>query len=252
MHFGLVRGPKTKHRDRLSFIFAVSVLQEAQQWNLKLKTFLYIYMTTIVWNLFFNIYITHRNLLNKMISCTFVLKQVYLYYRAALTFRINESALYNKNQNSVISMNEFILFKQFTFLFSRTFSFGIFKSRICINITHKQILHIRHETWHFLPVSAVSLSYFIISGTKSDLRVEAHKCVTTAEGEEMKKMIRAVSYVECSSKYQWNVDKVFETAMLSVFRQERPKKRHNNSCSIFWLYTLLVSRGRLSLVADWL
>lgn len=73
---------------------------------------------------------------------------------------------------------------------------------------------------------------FSVLGTKSDLRVEAQKCVTTAEGEQMRKLVKAVGYVECSSKYQWNVDKVFETAMLSLFTQEKRQKKRSSSCMI--------------------
>lgn len=80
----------------------------------------------------------------------------------------------------------------------------------------------------------VLLTLPLVLGTKSDLRVEAQKCVTTTEGEQMRKLLKAVGYVECSSKYQWNVDKVFETAMLSLFTppEKRQRKKQTSSCVI--------------------
>lgn len=63
--------------------------------------------------------------------------------------------------------------------------------------------------------------------------MEGRKCVMPVEGERMKQLIKAVAYVECSAKYKWNVDKVFETAMLSLFTSERKqRKKRGSNCVI--------------------
>ncbi|OWM77391.1 hypothetical protein CDL15_Pgr016788 [Punica granatum] len=44
-------------------------------------------------------------------------------------------------------------------------------------------------------------------------------------GEELKKMIGAVTYIECSSKTQQNVKAVFDAAIKVALRPPKPKKR---------------------------
>ncbi|RHN62326.1 putative P-loop containing nucleoside triphosphate hydrolase [Medicago truncatula] len=45
------------------------------------------------------------------------------------------------------------------------------------------------------------------------------------QGEELKKMIGAVSYIECSSKTQQNVKVVFDAAIKIALRPPKPKKK---------------------------
>ncbi|KAJ6855643.1 rac-like GTP-binding protein RAC2 [Populus alba x Populus x berolinensis] len=49
--------------------------------------------------------------------------------------------------------------------------------------------------------------------------------ITTAQGEELKKMIGAAVYLECSSKTQQNVKGVFDAAIKVVLQPPKPKKR---------------------------
>ncbi|KAB5530014.1 hypothetical protein DKX38_020095 [Salix brachista] len=45
------------------------------------------------------------------------------------------------------------------------------------------------------------------------------------QGEELKKMIGAAVYIECSSKTQQNVKAVFDAAIKVVLQPPRPKKK---------------------------
>ncbi|KAG5010675.1 hypothetical protein JHK87_019190 [Glycine soja] len=45
------------------------------------------------------------------------------------------------------------------------------------------------------------------------------------KGEELKKMIGAVTYIECSSKTQQNVKTVFDAAIKVALRPPKPKKK---------------------------
>ncbi|KAL0657437.1 hypothetical protein Bca4012_078022 [Brassica carinata] len=49
--------------------------------------------------------------------------------------------------------------------------------------------------------------------------------ITTAQGEELRKMIGAVRYLECSSKTQQNVKSVFDTAIRVALRPPKAKKK---------------------------
>lgn len=68
-------------------------------------------------------------------------------------------------------------------------------------------------------------------GTKCDLRQVVKDSVTPTAGEELKKKIKADYYIECSSKFMWNVDSVFEAALkIAVNNKISTKKVHKNSC----------------------
>ncbi|MBA0724188.1 hypothetical protein Golax_020895 [Gossypium laxum] len=45
------------------------------------------------------------------------------------------------------------------------------------------------------------------------------------QGEELKKMIGAVTYIECSSKTQQNVKAVFDAAIKVALRPPKPKRK---------------------------
>ncbi|KAL0889274.1 hypothetical protein Bca101_013257 [Brassica carinata] len=49
--------------------------------------------------------------------------------------------------------------------------------------------------------------------------------IATAQGEELRKMIGAVRYLECSSKTQQNVKAVFDTAIRVALRPPKAKKK---------------------------
>ncbi|KAI3697895.1 hypothetical protein L6452_30998 [Arctium lappa] len=80
------------------------------------------------------------------------------------------------------------------------------------NIYRKWILELRH----YAPSVPI-----VLVGTKLDLREDMEYLsnhpdaapVTTSEGEDLKNMIGAAAYVECSSKTQKNVKVVFDTAI---------------------------------------
>ncbi|RVW42518.1 Rac-like GTP-binding protein RAC1 [Vitis vinifera] len=83
----------------------------------------------------------------------------------------------------------------------------------------------------------------ILVGTKLDLRDDKQFFVdhpgavpiTTAQGEELKKVIGAPAYIECSSKTQQNVKAVFDAAIKVVLqppKQKKKKKKTQKTCSI--------------------
>ncbi|KAI8545518.1 hypothetical protein RHMOL_Rhmol07G0045900 [Rhododendron molle] len=49
--------------------------------------------------------------------------------------------------------------------------------------------------------------------------------ISTAQGEELKKQIGAVAYLECSSKTQQNVKAVFDAAIKVVLQPPKPKRQ---------------------------
>ncbi|XWS18463.1 hypothetical protein CRYUN_Cryun32bG0045700 [Craigia yunnanensis] len=73
----------------------------------------------------------------------------------------------------------------------------------------------------------------VLVGTKLDLRDDKKflsdhtgaTAITTSQGEELKKMIGAVTYIECSSKTQQNVKAVFDVAIKVALRPPKPKKK---------------------------
>ncbi|RWW21032.1 hypothetical protein GW17_00014817 [Ensete ventricosum] len=59
--------------------------------------------------------------------------------------------------------------------------------------------------------------------------------ISTAQGEELKKVIGASAYIECSSKTQQNVKTVFDAAIKVVLQPPKQKKKKGGvqkSCSI--------------------
>ncbi|KAJ6763942.1 RAC-LIKE GTP-BINDING PROTEIN 7 [Salix purpurea] len=92
------------------------------------------------------------------------------------------------------------------------------------NIAKKWISELRH----YAPTVPV-----VLVGTKLDLRNDKQYLmdhpgatpITSAQGEELKKMIGAAVYIECSSKTQQNVKAVFDAAIKVVLQPPRPKKK---------------------------
>ncbi|CAI8612510.1 unnamed protein product [Vicia faba] len=83
----------------------------------------------------------------------------------------------------------------------------------------------------------------ILVGTKLDLRDDKQFFVdhpgavpiTTAQGEELRKLINAPAYIECSSKSQQNVKAVFDAAIRVVLqppKQKKKKSKAQKACSI--------------------
>ncbi|KAK4767347.1 hypothetical protein SAY86_015097 [Trapa natans] len=95
------------------------------------------------------------------------------------------------------------------------------------------------ELQHYSPGIPV-----VLVGTKSDLREDKHflanhpglVTVTTAQGEELQKLIRATYYIECSSKTQQNVKAVFDAAIKAVInpphkeQEMKMKPRQRQGC----------------------
>ncbi|CAI0557842.1 unnamed protein product [Linum tenue] len=80
-----------------------------------------------------------------------------------------------------------------------------------------------HKKWipelrHYAPNVPI-----LLVGTKLDHPGAAP--ITTAQGEELKKVVGAVAYIECSSKTQQNVKTVFDTAIKIVLRPQKPKRK---------------------------
>ncbi|TQD82370.1 hypothetical protein C1H46_032062 [Malus baccata] len=103
------------------------------------------------------------------------------------------------------------------------------------NVAKKWVPELRH----YAPSVPI-----ILVGTKLDLRDDRQFFVdhpgavpiTTAQGEELKKLIGAPVYIECSSKTQQNVKAVFDAAIKVVLqppKQKKKKKRKaQKACSI--------------------
>ncbi|EYU18069.1 hypothetical protein MIMGU_mgv1a020833mg [Erythranthe guttata] len=83
----------------------------------------------------------------------------------------------------------------------------------------------------------------VLVGTKLDLRDDKQFFVdhpgavpiTAAQGEELRKLIGAPAYIECSSKTQENVKAVFDAAIKVVLQPPKQKKKKGKAqkgCSI--------------------
>ncbi|KAF8408988.1 hypothetical protein HHK36_005059 [Tetracentron sinense] len=79
------------------------------------------------------------------------------------------------------------------------------------NISKKWIPELRH----YAPTVPI-----LLVGTKLGFNAGI-----IGQGEELKKMIGAAFYIECSSKTQQNVKAVFDAAIKVVLRPSKPKKR---------------------------
>ncbi|CAI0435162.1 unnamed protein product [Linum tenue] len=92
------------------------------------------------------------------------------------------------------------------------------------NIAKKWIPELRH----YAPGVPI-----ILVGTKLDHPGAVP--ITTAQGEELKKLIGAPAYIECSSKTQQNVKAVFDAAIKVVLqppKQKKKKRKGQKNCSI--------------------
>ncbi|KAK0581182.1 hypothetical protein LWI29_011093 [Acer saccharum] len=84
------------------------------------------------------------------------------------------------------------------------------------------------ELRHYAPSVPI-----VLVGTKQDLREDRQfqldypgACIiSTEQGQELKKQIGALAYVECSSKTQQNVKAVFDAAIKAVLQPPKPKKQ---------------------------
>ncbi|GER50246.1 Rac-like GTP-binding protein [Striga asiatica] len=76
----------------------------------------------------------------------------------------------------------------------------------------------------------------ILVGTKLDLRDDEHlfadhseaEPISTVQGEELRRISGANSYIECSAKTQQNVKAVFDAAIKAVLQQTKHKKKMVN------------------------
>ncbi|KAH9759177.1 Rac-like GTP-binding protein 5 [Citrus sinensis] len=106
------------------------------------------------------------------------------------------------------------------------------------NVAKKWIPELRH----YAPGVPI-----ILVGTKLDLRDDKQFFIdhpgavpiTTAQGEELRKLIGSPAYIECSSKTQQNVKAVFDAAIKVVLqppKQKKKKKKSHRACSILINY----------------
>ncbi|KAA8515819.1 hypothetical protein F0562_018570 [Nyssa sinensis] len=92
------------------------------------------------------------------------------------------------------------------------------------NISKKWVPELRH----YAPSMPI-----VLVGTKLDLREDKQfqmdypgaYTISTEQGEELKKQIGAVAYLECSSKTQQNVKAVFDAAIKVVLQPPKLKKQ---------------------------
>ncbi|KAF8412483.1 hypothetical protein HHK36_000448 [Tetracentron sinense] len=100
-------------------------------------------------------------------------------------------------------------------------------------ISRPSFENIRKKKWvpelrHYAPSVPI-----VLVGTKLDLREDKQfyinhpgACtISTEQGEELKKQIGALAYVECSSKTQQNVKAVFDAAIKVVLQPPKLKKQ---------------------------
>ncbi|PUZ77487.1 hypothetical protein GQ55_1G375600 [Panicum hallii var. hallii] len=100
------------------------------------------------------------------------------------------------------------------------------------------------ELQHYAPAVPI-----VLVGTKLDLREDKHYLmdhpglvpVTTAQGEELRRQIGAMYYIECSSKTQQNVKAVFDAAIKVVIQpptklREKKKKKSRKGCSMLDIF----------------
>lgn len=73
------------------------------------------------------------------------------------------------------------------------------------------------------------MSNCFFTATKIDLRKEDGETVSTSEGEQLKRKIKAVALMECSAKTREGLNEVFEKAISVVVG---PKKRNTKFCII--------------------
>ncbi|RYR30607.1 hypothetical protein Ahy_B01g055354 [Arachis hypogaea] len=93
------------------------------------------------------------------------------------------------------------------------------------NVAKKWIPELRH----YAPGVPI-----ILVGTKLDHPGAAP--ITTVQGEELRKLIGAPVYIECSSKTQQNVKAVFNAAIKVVLqppKQKKKKRKGQKTCFIF-------------------
>ncbi|CAL9228045.1 unnamed protein product [Arabidopsis halleri] len=103
------------------------------------------------------------------------------------------------------------------------------------NVSKKWVPELRH----YAPGVPI-----ILVGTKLDLRDDKQFFaehpgavpISTAQGEELKKLIGAPAYIECSAKTQQNVKAVFDAAIKVVLQppknKKKKKRKSQKGCSI--------------------
>ncbi|KAL3505418.1 hypothetical protein ACH5RR_035259 [Cinchona calisaya] len=102
------------------------------------------------------------------------------------------------------------------------------------NVAKKWIPELRH----YAPGVPI-----ILVGTKLDLREDMQyfldhpsvEPITTPQGEELRKLIGAATYIECSSKTQQNIKAVFDAAIklaLQPPKRKKMKTKAQRACSI--------------------
>jgi len=101
--------------------------------------------------------------------------------------------------------------------------FAVDKEASFQNIVHKWIPEIRHHR----PTAKI-----ILVATKCDLRDTCPKPISSKEGESLRDKIKADGYVECSSKFMWNINRVFEEALLSVVGKPRMPRSNRSTCRL--------------------
>ncbi|BAT76120.1 hypothetical protein LR48_Vigan01g239100 [Vigna angularis] len=107
------------------------------------------------------------------------------------------------------------------------------------------------ELQHFAPGIPV-----VLVGTKLDLREDKHYlaehpglvAVTSEQGEELRKLVGATYYIECSSKTQQNVKSVFDAAIKVVIKppqkQEKKKKPRRGCLLLVDFFHIIITPAR--------
>ncbi|KAK5650893.1 hypothetical protein RI129_001922 [Pyrocoelia pectoralis] len=101
--------------------------------------------------------------------------------------------------------------------------FSVDKRASYNNIANKWIPEVRHHR----PTAKI-----ILVATKTDLRNENPKAISNKEGLALHNRVKSDGFVECSSKFTWNVNRVFEEALLSVVGKPKEPKSNKSICRL--------------------
>ncbi|VVC97166.1 ras-like GTP-binding protein RhoL [Leptidea sinapis] len=85
------------------------------------------------------------------------------------------------------------------------------------NVVLKWYPELKHFS-HSVPI--------VLVATKIDLRATDKAVITTQEGKQLRKKIRAVQYVECSALERINMHEVFEEGVRAALRKKPVTKRN--------------------------
>ncbi|KAL6124557.1 hypothetical protein ACLB2K_077069 [Fragaria x ananassa] len=112
-------------------------------------------------------------------------------------------------------------------------TFSLISSPSYENISKKWVPELRHYA-PSVPIILVGTKLDLREGRQFLMNYPGASTISTEQGEDLKKKIGAVAYIECSSKTQQNVKAIFDAAIkLALFPSESKKqKRKLMACNV--------------------